>query len=42
MGTLARRHGISPAAVRKRRKRRTTTDARMKPKEACYSTSNPE
>ena len=39
---LARRHGISPTTVQKWRKRRTTADARMGPKEARSTTLSPE
>ena len=39
---LARRHGISPATVQKWRGRRTTTDARMGPKEVRSTTLSPE
>ena len=39
---LARRHGISPTTVQKWRKRRTTADARMGPKEARSTVLTPE
>jgi transposase InsO family protein len=39
---LARRHGISPTTVQKWRRRRTTADARMGPKEARSTTLSPE
>ena len=39
---LARRHGISPTTVQKWRKRRTTADARMGPKEVRSTTLSPE
>ena len=39
---LARRHGISPSTVQKWRKRRTTADARMGPKEARSTRLSPE
>src|SRR3712207_6783955 len=39
---LGRRHGISPTTVQKWRRRRTTADARMGPKEARSTTLSPE
>src|SRR5918997_4243431 len=39
---LARRHGISPTTVQKWRKRRTTADLAMGPKEARSTTLTPE
>jgi hypothetical protein len=38
----ARRHGVSPATVQKRRKRATTADARMGPKEARSTVLTPD
>jgi hypothetical protein len=39
---LARRHGIGPTTVQKRRKRQTTADLAMGPKEARSTTLTPE
>src|SRR5215210_6311442 len=39
---LARRHGVSPTTVQKWRRRRTTADARMGPKEVRSTTLSPE
>src|ERR671913_1203033 len=39
---LARRHGVSPTTVQKWRKRQTTADLAMGPKEARSTTLTPE